>query len=165
MNTFTRVLLGGLAVAALAAPAQAQLQIGPQLSVGSDSGLGVGGRLTFPLRRAAIGLHGVIDANYFTGGGEGVDSWIDSNLNLRFPLPIAEGFDLLLGGGLHFSFLSFGGDGPAEGETDTNVGFNVLSAIEIPRGFVVPFFELRAVVAGGAEQVVFTGGVVFGGAR
>lgn len=154
------VLAGG------AGDARAQLNVGPQLSIGTDSGVGLGGRLGFPLRTGALGLDGVLDGNYFFGGPTGVDSWIDANVNLRIPIPLAEDFTTRLGAGVNFAFISFEQAGPTT-RTDTEVGLNVLATIEFGRrgiAGVTPFGELR-VVAGGAEQVVFTGGILFGPRR
>jgi hypothetical protein len=143
--------------------AAAQVQAGPQLSLGTDSGLGVGGRLVFPLRTGALGLDGAIDGNYFFGGGEGVDSWIDGNVNVRLPIPLARDFTTRIGGGINATFLSFDTSGPTTA-SDSEFGLNLLASIGKPEGRLGPFVEAR-IVFGGAEQLVVTGGFTFGGNR
>jgi hypothetical protein len=142
-------------------PAGAQIQFGPQASIGSDSGLGLGGRLLFPLRVGALGVDGAIDANYFLGGGTAVDSWIDANANVRVPIPLAQDFTFRVGAGVNSTFISLDTPDAVTTRTDTELGFNVLAAIELVRGHLAPFLELRVVV-GGAEQLVLTGGFTEG---
>lgn len=143
-----------------AAPAAAQVSFGPQLSLGTDSDFGLGARLVFPLRTEALGIDGVIDGNYFFAGDE-VDSWLDANFNVRLPLPLAEAFDTRIGAGLNATFISLEGTGSPSSETNTDLGLNVLGAVDFPRGRMTPFGELRVII-GGAEQVVLTGGFTFG---
>jgi hypothetical protein len=155
-------LLPLLLCLATAAPAGAQIQLGPQLSVGSESDFGFGGRLVFPVNfLQSVGLHGVIDGSYFTGGGEGIDSWIDVNTNVRVPIPLSPSFELHVGGGINFSFISFETPGAPTSESDTGVGLNVLGGLDAPFSFVTPFLELRAAITG-EEQVVLAAGVTFG---
>jgi hypothetical protein len=153
-------------VAALLSPiaqASAQVQFGPQVSVGTDSGLGLGARLIFPLRTDALGVDGAIDANYFFGGGRAVDSWIDTNVNLRLPIPLAQDFVTRIGAGVNFTFISRDAPGQTT-DTDTDAGLNLLIAFQVPRDRVSPYFDLRAVL-GGAEQAVLTAGFTFGPPR
>ncbi len=166
----TRWIISGGAVPillSLAAPeAQGQLRFGPQVSAGSDSGAGIGARATFPLRVGIGPLDGAIDASYASPSG--VKSWIQTNVNARLQVPLAADFGTVIGAGLNASFISAEvGPGPTT-ETDTQFGLNLLGGISYPRegilgGRVVPFTELRGVV-GGAEEVVLTIGLTFGGA-
>jgi hypothetical protein len=145
-----------------AVPAAGQLSFGPQLSYGNDSDLGIGARLIFPLRTQALGIDGVIDGNYFFPGdvnGSGVD-WLEANVNVRLPIPLAEQFRTLIGAGLNVSSISVDLTGVSS-ESDTEVGLNLLGAAEFPRGAITPFGEFRVII-GGAEQVVLTGGFTFG---
>jgi hypothetical protein len=144
-------------------PAAAQVHFGPQLSLGSDSDFGVGGRFDFPLRTGALGMDGAIDSNYFFGGGSAVDSWIDVNANLRVPVPLARDFTTRIGAGLNVTFISLESPSPGT-STDTEFGFNLLGAVGLPRGRLAPFAEFRVVI-GGAEQVVMTGGFTVGPRR
>jgi hypothetical protein len=150
------------AMAACAMPARAQVQVGPQLSLGTDAGLGLGARLVFPLRTGALGIRGSLDGNYFTGGGTEVDGWIDTNANVSLPIPIAQDFDLRLGAGLNVTHLSYEGGG-ATSRSETKAGLNLLGAIEFPKGIMTPFGELRVVATGPAQQLIFSAGVTFGG--
>lgn len=144
------------------APVAAQVHVGPQLSLGTDSGAGLGARILFPLRRDVVGLEGALDGNYFFGGGDLVDSWIDVNANLRLPIPIARDFTTRIGAGLNLTFISIESPGGPTSDTDSEVGLNLLAAIEGSRGRIAPFGELRLVL-GSAEQLVVTAGFTVGG--
>ncbi len=162
MRRIATVVACTAALLSPAAQASGQVKFGPQLSVGTDSDLGLGARLVFPLRTDALGVDGVLDGNYFFGGGSAVDSWIDTNANLRLPIPLAEDFVTRLGAGVNVAFISLDSPGVTN-STETEVGLNLLAGIEIPRA-VTPFLELRLVV-GDADQVVVTGGFTFGRGR
>jgi len=163
MLRYRWVLFSSLLLMSVGTTAEAQVRIGPQASLGSDSGLGVGARLTFPLRTGALGIEGVLDSNYYFGGGSGVDSWIDANANVRVPIPLAQDFSTHLGAGVNTSFLSFESGAPST-ETKAELGLNLLGTVGLPQSPFSPFGELRVVV-GGAEQVVLTGGFSVGGNR
>ncbi|MEX0892123.1 MAG: hypothetical protein WEB88_08125 [Gemmatimonadota bacterium] len=156
--------LTALCILALLAPlpAAGQMSFGPQLSFGTDSDFGIGARLVFPLRTEALGLDGVIDGNYFFPGdeaGTNVD-WLDGNVNVRMPIPLAEQFQTRIGAGLNVTQVTF--DAGGESNSNTEVGLNLLGNLEFPRGAFTPFGEFR-VILGGAEQVVLTGGFTLGG--
>ena len=161
-SMWVSALVAALTVGSVAA-GEAQVRFGGQASIGSDSGLGLGGRLIFPLRADALGADGAIDGNYFFGGGSAVDSWIDANVNLRIPVPLTPEFSTRFGAGLNAAFVSFE-SGEVSTETDTEIGLNVLASVGLPANNFAPFLELRAVL-GGAEQVVLTGGFTVGGSR
>ncbi len=150
---------------ALTAPqAHAQLRFGPEVAVGSDSGFGMGVRGVFPLRVGGP-LDGVIDALYSTPSG--TDSWIQTNANVRLAVPLSPAFITTVGVGLNASFISFDDGSDPTTDTDTLFGMNVLGGVAYPREGVLggrarPFAELRAVI-GGAEEVVLTVGLTFGG--
>ena len=150
-------------LSAWAAPARAQVHVGPQLSLGTDSGFGVGGRLEFPLRTGFLGLDGVIDGNYFFGGGTDVDSWIDTNLNIRLPIPIARDFTTRIGGGVNATFISAESGAPAS-TIESQFGLSVLGQVGRRFGWFGLFAETRFVFVG-AEQLVLTAGVTFGAAH
>jgi len=152
------VLSGGVTAA------DAQIRLGPQLSLGTDSGLGLGGRLVFPLRVGVLGMDGAFDGNYFFGGGTGVDSWVDLNANVRIPVPIARDFTTRIGAGVNATFISFDQPGTPTTSTETDFGFNLLGSIGLPERRLAPFAEVRAVL-GGASQVVLTGGFTVGPAH
>jgi hypothetical protein len=156
-------LLAFLLIAA-AAPVSGQVHFGPQASAGSDSGVGLGGRLVFPLRTGLLGIDGAIDGNYFFGGGSAVDSWFDANFNIRVPVPVARDFTTRIGAGLNAAFISRAQVEPGSTSTDTELGLNLLASVGLPRNWLAPFVELRAVV-GGAEQAVLTAGFTLGPRR
>jgi hypothetical protein len=162
-----RVLLTILIPASLLAlpcVATAQVHVGPQLAIGTDSGLGLGGRLVFPLRVGILGMDAFFEGNYFFGGGRAVDSWIDTNANVRIPIPIARDFTTRIGGGLNMSFISLRGPTEPTTVSEREFGFNLLAGISLPHGHLAPFGEVR-VVAGGAAQLVLTGGFTVGPRR
>jgi hypothetical protein len=150
-------------LAAGVAPATGQVHVGPQVSAGSDSGLGLGGRIVFPLRAEILGIDGVIGGNYFFGGGTAVDSWIDANFNVRVPVPLARDFTTRIGAGLNTTFISIEQAAPGT-TTDTEFGLNLLASLGLPEGRFAPFIELRTVLGGG-EQVVLSGGFTVGQRR
>jgi hypothetical protein len=147
-----------------AAQASAQIHVGPQLSLGTDSDFGLGGRIVFPLRVGALGVDGAIDGNYFFGPGTGIDSWIDTNANVRIPIPVARDFTTRLGAGINFTFISIDVPGSPTSTSESEVGLNLLGTIEFSRGHIAPFADVRLIVGGG-EQLVLTAGFTIGPRR
>jgi hypothetical protein len=154
-------LLGLLMTAAQ--PTGAQVHVGPQVSVGSDGGLGLGARIVFPLQRANSFFDGTFDGNFFFGGGSAVDSWIDTNFNLRVRVPVARDFTTRIGAGLNTTFISTEQSSPGT-STSTKFGLNLVASAGLPAGRMAPFIELRTVL-GGNEQVVLAGGFTLGTRR
>lgn len=154
------------AVMALALPTrgEAQTLLGPQLSWGSDSDLGIGGRVMFGLPQVTAGLEGIVSADYFfVDCGEGVDcSWFEINANGAYNLA-AESLHPYVGAGLNVTRVSVDLDGFGDG-SDTEVGINLLGGLKFPGTSITPFAEARLTVGGG-EQFVLTGGILFGGKR
>lgn len=142
--------------------ADAQVGYGAQASLGTESGLGLGFRLLFPTIVAPLGMDGTLDANYFFGGGDAVDSWIETNAIVRLPLPLSREFETRVGAGVNATFISL--DLPEDSDTDAEIGINLVGTLSLPRHALAPYAELRAVL-GGAEQVVITGGISVGGRR
>jgi len=157
-----RLLTTGLLLTAIQT-AGAQVQVGPQVSLGSDSGLGIGGRIVFPVRSVPSIIDGAFDANFFTGGGSAVDSWLDANSNLRVRVPLARDFTTRIGAGVNSTHISTKQETPGT-RTATRFGLNLVASAELPERRLAPFVELRAVV-GGSEQVVLTGGITLGKRR
>jgi hypothetical protein len=152
-----------VSLSAWAVPARAQVHLGPQLSVGTDSGFGFGARVVFPLKADVFGMDGAIDGNYFLGGGTGVESWIDANVNVRLPIPIARDLSTRLGGGVNAAFITQESNAPP-GTIDSEFGLNLLGHVGWPAGWLRPFAETRFVFVG-ARQLVLTAGVTFGSAH
>jgi hypothetical protein len=155
------------ALALIPLPAAAQPLFGPQLSYGTDGDLGIGARVFAPLTALAFGVEFTGSADYFFGDeAAGVDvSWIDLNAGIIAPVSIAPSFRPYLGGGLNLAFVSAESDEePVFETTDTDLGINILAGWRGATTNFTPFLEVRGVIVG-QEQVVFTAGVTFGGAR
>lgn len=153
-------LFGILAIAAAfslatAAPSSAQVHLGPQISLGGDSDVGIGGRLVAGVPQyAGVEFAGSFDV-FFPDGD--LDWWeINGNLIYNFRIPDAGAFRPYAGGGLNIVRV----DAPGV-DGDTDLGLNILGGAKFPNeGPVTPFLELRGTIEGG-EQVVITGGILF----
>lgn len=142
--------------------ASAQLQFGVHASVATETDLGLGGRLLFGLEQFVIGMEGIASLDYFFPDNS--DYW-ELNGNIVVPVPITEGFEPYLGGGLNLGFFSFEEDPGGTGDnTDTEIGLNLVGGMKFATTNFRPFLEVRGTIAG-AEQLVFTGGILLGGAR
>ena len=142
--------------------ADAQVGYGAQASLGTEGGLGLGARLIFPLIVSPLGMDGTLDANYFFGGGDAIDNWIETNANVRLPIPLSREFETRVGTGVNATFLTF--DLPEDSDTEAEIGINLIGSLSLPQHALAPYAELRAVL-GGAEQVVITAGISVGGRR
>lgn len=156
MKKFFGIL--GLAVAfslLAAAPSSAQVHLGPQISLGSDSDVGIGGRIVAGVPDyAGVEFAGSFDV-FFPDGD--LDWWeLNGNLIYNFEIPDAATFRPYAGGGLNITRR----DRPRF-DADTDVGLNVLGGAKFPNdGPVTPYLEFRGTIEGG-EQVVVTGGILF----
>jgi hypothetical protein len=141
--------------------AKAQLQFGVQANIATDTDLGIGARLIFPVEQLLIGMEGVVSFDYYFP--DNFDFW-DLNGNLLVPVRISESFEPHLGGGLNLAFVSIDEDlvGPDYG--DTELGLNLVGGFKFRTTSLRPFVEVRATIAG-VEQLVFTGGFLVGGPR
>lgn len=156
-----------LTLATSAVPAVAQPLFGPQLSYGTDADLGIGARVYAPITALAFGVEFTGSADYFFGDeAPGVDvSWIDLNAGVIVPVSIAPAFSPYLGGGVNLAFVSFESEEEADlDRSDAQLGINILAGWRSETTNFTPFLEVRSVIAG-QQQVVFTAGVAFGGAR
>lgn len=155
-STITAVLVGFLLTLAVsAAPASAQVHVGPQLSYGENTDVGVG------VRAAVYDLgdseelsswEGVASFDYFFPGG-GVD-YLEVNLNGLYNFSLGPDTPLhpYLGGGMNVARTSVD-DGPSNSE----LGLNVLGGWKYEAESFTPFAEVR-IEFGGGEQFVVTGG-------
>lgn len=135
------------------APATAQLAVGVQADVASETDLGVGGRILGHLAGSHLEAVGSFD-HYFPDGP--VDFW-ELNANLFYHFHVAGTPRVLpyAGGGLNLAHIS-------NGDGDTEPGLNLGGGVRFPtRSGPAPFVELRAVVSD-VDQLVATFGVLFG---
>ena len=139
---------------------QGQVGFGAQANWGSETDFGVGGRVLIDLGQAVPGLGIAGDFNYFFPDDEGsqddLNFW-EINGNAQYAFPIEESsVRPYLAAGLNVSRTEVGDIGNSE------VGLNLGGGIKFPAGSVTPYIEGRAVVSD-ADQVVVTGGILFGG--
>lgn len=148
----------GLAVAfslLSAAPSSAQVHLGPQISLADDADVGIGARVVAGVPQyRGVEFAGSFDV-FFPDGD--VDYWeLNANLIYNFEIPDAGAFRPYAGGGLNIARVD-----PPVGDSDTDLGLNVLGGAKFPNeGPVTPYLELRAEIEGG-EQFVITGGILF----
>lgn len=138
-----------------AAPSSAQVHLGPQVSLGSDSDVGLGARIVGGVPHyAGIEFAGSFDI-FFPDGD--LDWWeLNGNLIYNFEIPEAASFRPYAGGGLNVTRT----DRPVR-DADTDLGLNVLGGAKFPNdGPVTPYLELRGTIEG-ADQFVITGGILF----
>ena len=142
------LLLGGQA-------ASAQVYGGAQLHWGSDTDLGVGGRVLANLQRSNLEMVGSFDI-YFPDGP--VDFWdINANLFYHFHLRDTPSVLPYAGGGLNISHFSNGSD-------STELGLNLGGGVRFPLDGVSPFIEVKTVLSD-HDQSVLTFGLIVGHAH
>jgi hypothetical protein len=129
----------------------AQARFAPQLSVGSKSDFGVGGRVQIDLGTDRLAIIPMFD--WFFPGDDQTYWELNGNLAYFFKVN-TNSVAPYAGGGLNIAYLSSGDT------THTDPGFNLLGGTLIGSGPVHPFVEVRFELAGG-EQFLLTGGVLF----
>jgi hypothetical protein len=132
--------------------AEAQVAFGGQGNWGSEADLGLGGRVLMNVPDTNLEAVGSIDVFFPDGDLD----WLDFNANVFYHFHLADSPAVLpyLGGGLNLARLS--------NETSrTEAGLNIGGGIRFPGAQVTPFIELRGVVSD-ADQVVISGGILFG---
>ncbi len=146
----------------LPAPAVGQVNIGPQLSFGDDTDLGIGGRVVANVESLEHwDFAGTFDIWFLDDGPNTDRSAWEANGNLAYNFTV-ENSSLApyAGGGLSiFHFSAEDRDTGAEFD-DTELGVNFLGGLKFPGESTTPFVELRGVFEG-AEQLVITGGLLF----
>jgi hypothetical protein len=166
-----KVLLAIAASAALLAvqsqPAQAQFWIGPHVSFGTDSDLGIGGRLGFGVPAADEGIFSrlqiMVAFDYFLDG-LGCDNCTYWELTPAaiVPIAISEGLDTYVGAGLNIARFSFDEDILGVDVSSTDTGLAAIGGLRFPISSLAAFGEARLNI-GGADQLVLTFGFLFGG--
>lgn len=156
--------LGALALVIVtgpAAPAAAQVHLGPQISLGGDTDVGIGGRVVAGMPDYS-GLEFVGSFDVFFPDNDHLDYWeINGNLVHNFEVPEASAIRPYAGGGVNIA--RFDRDpriGGTDDRDDTDVGLNLLGGMKFPMENVAPYVELRLEVEGG-DQFVVTGGLLF----
>ncbi len=132
---------------------------GPELSLGTDTDFGIGGRVEFDLTGPPLTVIGSFDY-YFPDGS--VDYWeINGNLVYNFDIPSAPTVTPYAGGGLDIAHASWdGGNGVGDSYSDTDPGLNLLGGARFDAGSIMPFVEMKFTIEG-VEQFVVTGGILF----
>lgn len=158
---------GALVALVGAADLQGQVAFGAQANWGSEADFGVGGRILLDLGEAVPGLGFAGDFNYFfpdDADDADFDWWeINGNGHYAFQIEDASVAPYLLGG-LNITRIDFDEEVPGFdfSASTTEVGLNLGGGIKFPGGSITPFVEGRAVISD-ADQVVVTGGILFGG--
>lgn len=157
-----------IAAAVAAAPVRAQeivtvprspANLGIQASYAEDADFGIGVRYENDLNKVISGmspkLHFILAFDYFFPG-DPVDTYYEGNVNLTYQLgDMRRSIGPYLGGGLNIAHVEAGGF------DNTDLGLNILGGIRFRSASrTVPFVEVRF-EAGGGEQFVITGGILF----
>lgn len=139
-------------------------EFGAELDWGSDTDVGLGARVVFPLRAIApkTPLDGIVSFDYyFPSAPSGTDNtfWeLNGNVVYRFRMSSRSSLAPYAGGGLNIGHASTTAAGASS--SDTKVGLNLVAGTTFKTRNVTPFAELRGVI-GDFDQVVLTGGVRF----
>jgi hypothetical protein len=156
------VCLGLVIASAGEATAQGSrtVQFGPQLSWGDDADLGVGGRAQVSVPATQFVIIGSFDLFFpDSDGGPDIDYWeINGNAVYEFDLAGETTIRPYAGAGLNIAHATR--DLAGLGDSNTDLGLNLLGGARFDAGPIQPFIELR-VEAEGGEQFVITGGVLF----
>lgn len=159
VSTLTVAVAGLLML--LPATAAAQVRLGPQLSFGDDTDIGIGARVVVNAGASQRwDFIGTFDVFFPDDGPNNDVSYWEANGNLAYNFGV-EGAPSLLpyaGAGLNISHVSI--DNASGNFDDTDLGINLFAGTQFQSQSVTPFAELRVVVEG-ADQLVLTGGILF----
>jgi hypothetical protein len=154
------VMAAAALLLAIPATAMGQVQLGPQLSYGGDTDLGIGGRVLANVESLEHwDFVGTFDV-WFPDDGPNTDvsAW-EANGNLAYNFLIEDSeLSPYAGAGLSIFHVSVENENTSADFDDTDLGVNFFGGLKFPGGSVTPFVEIRAVLEG-ADQVVVTGGV------
>ncbi len=147
-----------VAVAGVARDAQAQaFRWGPELSLATESDVGIGARLEFDIASSPLTVIGSFDY-YFPGGN--VDYFeFNGNLIYNFRVASAPKITPYAGGGLNIAHVSVERTDGSD-ISDTDPGLNLLGGVRFDAGSLTPFVEAKFTIEGG-DQFVVTGGLLF----
>ncbi len=160
MKSVLRAVLaiGALTVLALAGArdVQAQTMFGAEVLFGSDTDVGLGGRVHFDLAPSVPNLEIMGSFDYFFPDGPN-DYWeINGNAWYRIRTSATQTAVPYVGGGLNIGHID-----NAATEDNTDVGLNLGGGVRFLFENTIPFLEARVTI-GGVEQLVIGGGVLFG---
>ena len=130
---------------------------GPELSLATDSDLGLGARVEFDLNGPPLTIIGSFDY-YFPDGSRDYFEF-NGNLVYNFNIPSAPTITPYAGGGLNIGHKSWDAN-DGEDRSDTDPGLNILGGARFDVGSVILFGEMKFTIEGG-DQFVVTGGVLF----
>lgn len=138
--------------------ARAQVHLGPQISIADEADVGLGGRLVAGVEDYS-GLEVIGSIDIFFPDGD-FDYWeINGNAVYNFEIVGAPSLRPYAGGGLNVAHFDADDDVPG-GDSDTDLGLNLLAGSKFPLEGFTPFVEVRGEISGG-EQLVVTGGFLF----
>lgn len=138
--------------------ARAQVHLGPQISIADDADVGLGGRIVAGVEDYS-GLEVIGSVDIFFPDGN-FDYWeINGNAVYNFEIVGAPSLRPYAGGGLNVAHFDFDDDIP-DGDSETELGLNLLAGSKFPLEGFTPFVEVRGEISGG-EQLVITGGFLF----
>lgn len=149
-------------VLALPATAVGQVTLGPELSYGGDTDIGIGGRVLVGVESLEHwDFIGTFDVFFPDDGPNNDVSYWEANGNLAYNFLIADAPSIFpyVGGGLNIAHASVEFDDGSD-TSDTDLGINLFGGTKFESSSVTPFVELRVVLEG-ADQVVVTGGILF----
>jgi hypothetical protein len=151
----------GFVLVAGVGSAEAQgVRFAPEVSVGEDSDLGIGGRINADMS-STFGSPGffITGAFDYFFPGNNVNYW-ELNGNLGWLVPGVRGnVRPYIGAGLNYAHVSF--DNCTGNCGNSDVGVNLMGGINLQtRTRIMPFIEAK-IELGGGEQFVLTGGVYF----
>jgi len=159
VSTLTAAVAGLLML--LPATADAQVRLGPQLSFGDDTDIGIGGRaIVNVVALQRWDFIGTFDVFFPDDGPNNDISYWEANGNLayNFGLPGVPSLSPYAGAGLNIAHFSV--DNAGDNRDDTDLGINLFAGTQFRSQSVTPFAELRVVVEG-SDQLVLTGGILF----
>lgn len=162
------VLMAIAAMFAVAAPAQAQIYIGPEVAWNGDADLGIGAGVEFDLDSVTPGFGVMADFLYFFPGDNAFFSEVDTdyweiNGNVTYDLPLENSQVLpFILGGVNIANISVNASSEIIDfdESSTEVGFNLGGGIQFDLGSFRPRAGARFVL-GGAETFSIFGFLPF----
>lgn len=151
-----------LSLLALTAPrAQAQVELGPQLSIAEDVDFGLGVNVGVPLSSLNENLE--FSGNFTLYFPDNIDYWeIDGNVRYLFPLAGNSSMVPFVMGGLAIGRSSWDGDDfPGLGDdSETELALRLGGGAKFPVGRVTPFVDLGLTI-GDLPDFVLRGGLTF----